>query len=318
VSVLLQLKRSLMTGALGLSLHWFSWSNPVAIWWSFLVATSIANIALWFLLHRRFRRRMLNLQRGLLRIELMVLLCGAYVFGCAFRSVLPRADVQRICLFDIWLSNALVGRSVATVAEICFVFQWAIVLRQLADMVRSDTVRNISLMVVPLILLAECCSWYAVVTTNYIGNAIENSLWAATFLFIAIALMRLLVEFHGAIRLAISTAIAGIGGFLAFLITIDVPMYLGRWQTDLADGKEMLGLFVGLYDLNTRWVVTHDFAHWQNEIAWMSLYFSVAVWSSLALCSFDLMKDQLPRFRTRPAFASSRTRAGASAAVPAE
>ena len=66
------------------------------------------------------------------RIELMLFLSAAYVFGCAFRSVLPRGDVQRICLFDTWLSQpSLVGRSVATVAEICFIIQWALVLRQL-------------------------------------------------------------------------------------------------------------------------------------------------------------------------------------------
>ena len=40
----------------------------------------------------------------------------------------------------------------------------------------------------------------------------------------------------------------------------------------------------GLRDVSTRWVVTHDIAEWKDEIAWMSLYFSVAVWASLALC----------------------------------
>src|SRR5580693_7272457 len=60
------------------------------------------------------------------RAGLELLLCAAYVFGCAFRSFLPRADVQRICLFDTWLSSVVVGRSVATVAEICFAAQWAI------------------------------------------------------------------------------------------------------------------------------------------------------------------------------------------------
>ena len=104
----------------------------------------MANIGLWFVLHRRFRTQSANLRFGVLRIELMLLLCAAYVFGCAFRSVLPRADVQRICLFDTWLSSVAVGRSVATIAEICFVIQWAIVLRQLGDMTKSDTVRNVS------------------------------------------------------------------------------------------------------------------------------------------------------------------------------
>ena len=30
--------------------------------------------------------------------------------------------------------------------------------------------------------------------------------------------------------------------------------------------------------------MTHDLAEWKDEIAWMSLYFSAAVWASLALC----------------------------------
>ena len=257
-----------------MSSNWFTLSNPVAVWWLFLLTVSAINIALWTLLHRRFRQRMPALQSGIIRIELMVLLCAAYVFGCAFRSALPRADVQRICLFDSFLSSVLVGRSVATVAEICFVIQWAIVLRQLAKIVKSDTVHNISTLVVPLILIAEVCSWYAVITTNYLGNAVENSIWAVTFMLIAVALVRLLGEFRGLIQAAIGAAVAGIAAYLAFLVVVDVPMYLGRWQADLANGKELLGVLAGLHDLGTRWLVTDDFGHWQDEIAWMSLYFS--------------------------------------------
>jgi hypothetical protein len=69
------------------------------------------------------------------------------------------------------------------------------------------------------------------------------------------------------------------------------------WKTDLASGKELLGFFGGLYDVSTRWVVTHRIALWSNEIAWMSLYFSVAVWTSMALCGFVLVKDRLPQYR---------------------
>ena len=284
-----------------MSLDWAAWDNSVAIWWSFLVSVSVANIVLWFVLHRHFRRRSLNLRLGVLRVELMIPLCAAYVFGCAFRSVLPRADVQRICLFDTWLSSVVVGRSVATVAEICFVIQWAIVLRQLADMVKSDTVRNVSGAIVPLIVLAECFSWYSVVTTSYLGNTIENSLWAVSFLVIAVALARLIGEFRGAVRIAIGAAIVGIAGYLVFLATIDVPMYFARWQEDFASGKALLGIMSGLHDVSTRWAVTHDAAHWRDEMAWMALYFSVAVWSSLALCGFDLVKQHLPHYRRLPA-----------------
>jgi hypothetical protein len=291
-----------------MSFEWLAWSNPVALWWGFLLSVSAANIAFLLLLHSQFRKGTTNPARWIFRFELFFLLCAAYVFGCAFRSVLPRADVQRIVLFDTWLSSVLVGRSVATVAEICFAIQWAIVLRHLANLTNSDAARNISKVVVPLILLAEFCSWYAVITTSYLGSAIENSLWAVAFLLIAGALLRMLPRFSGIVQFAMGSAVAGIAGYLLFLCMVDVPMYFNRWQADVTSGKELFGLFAGLHDVSTRWAVTHDIAHWKEEIAWMSLYFSIAVWSSLALCGFGLVKDRLLQYRTGPANPSSASR----------
>ncbi|WP_204351190.1 hypothetical protein, partial [Serratia marcescens] len=80
---------------------------------------------------------------------------------------------------------------------------------------------------------------------------------------------------------ALIVAIVGIAAFLAFLMTIDVPMYLNRWRANLAAGGTLLHPLDGLRDVSRRWVVTHDIAEWREEIAWMSLYFSMAVWSSL-------------------------------------
>jgi hypothetical protein len=283
------------------------WSLAVAVWWGFLLAVSAANVVMFLLLVRRFRARARSERWRWFRIahwgerwgERWMLLCAAYVFGCAFRAVLPRADVQRICLFDTWLSTVVVGRSVATVAEICFALQWAIVLRQIAMLTRSDTARNISRAIVPLIFTAEVCSWYAVITTDYLGNALENSLWAVAFLLVAVALLRLLVEFHGLARLVMATALIGLAGYVAFMAMVDVPMYLARWQADETSGKASLSMLAGLYDVSTRLVVTQDFAPWSEEIAWMSLYFSVAVWTSLALCAFHLVRHRLPRYRAR-------------------
>jgi hypothetical protein len=274
-----------------MSVDWLSWSNPVSVWWGFLLVVSSVNVLFWLSLNRYLRRTTL-------RFELLVVLSAAYVFGCAFRAILPRADVQRICLFDTWLSSVFLGRSVATIAEICFVTQWAIILRHLAGTAESITARNIANAIVPLIVVAECCSWYAVITTSYLGNTLENSLWALTFLLIAVALLLLLEKFAGTMRLAIAASLLGVLGYVTFMFTVDVPMYFERWQTDLASGKEPLGFFAGLYDVTTRWVVTHRITLWSDEIAWMSLYFSVAVWSSLALCGFVLVKDRLSQYRT--------------------
>ena len=281
-----------------------AWSNPVARWWGFLTLVSAANIAIWFLLYRQLHAQPTGGLGGTSGIELMLLLCAAYVFGCAFRSFLPRADVQRICLFDTWLSSVVVGRSVATVAEICFAAQWAIILHQLGTMTGADTTVNMAWVIVPLILIAECFSWYAVLTTHYLHNAIENSLWAVAFFLVGIGLCRLLPEFDSPVRVVLAVTITGIALYLTFLITVDVPMYLSRWRAEVAVGNEPLGPLEGLRDVSTRWVVTHDLAEWKDEIAWMSLYFSLAVWASLALCVFYSLEDHLPRYRTEATIAS--------------
>jgi hypothetical protein len=272
-----------------------AWSNPLAWWWSLLTVVSGANIAVWFLLYHRLTDQPAVNPGGTSGIQLMLLLCAAYVFGCAFRSFLPRADVQRICLFDTWLSSVAVGRSVATVAEICFAAQWVMILHQLGTATGADTAVNAAWVILPVILIAECFSWYAVLTTNYLYNAIENSLWAVSFFIVGIGLCRMLPEFDGAARVVLIVSIVGIVAYLAFLMTVDVPMYLSRWRTEVGDGSALLSPLEGLRDVSTRWVVTHDLAEWKDEIAWMSLYFSLAVWSSLALCVFYALGDHLAR-----------------------
>ena len=285
-------------------------SNPVGWWWGFLAVVSAANIAAWWVLYRHLPEQFADYvasthaSRSTYGLEVMMLLCAGYVFGCAFRSFLPRADVQRICLFDTWLSSVVVGRSVATVAELCFVAQWAVMLHQFGTMTGAQTVLTAAWVIVPAIVVAECLSWYAVLTTNYLGNAIENSLWAVTFGFIGVALCRLLPEFDGPVRVGLAITILGIAFYLAFLMTVDVPMYLNRWRAKRVDGSGFMRLIEGLRDVSTRWVVTHDVAEWKEEMPWMALYFSVAVWSSLALCVAYSLDDHVLRYRTVAALES--------------
>jgi hypothetical protein len=81
-------------------------------------------------------------------------------------------------------------------------------------------------------------------------------------------------------------------------------MYLMRWQAESANSIGPLRLLEGLRDASVRWVVTHDIAEWKDEIAWMSLYFSAAVWASLALCVCYSFAGHLPRYRTEATLAS--------------
>ncbi len=273
-------------------------SNPVALWWAMLTLVSLANIVFWFVLYRQLNGGSGSSGQAS-QTSSMLALSAAYVFGCAFRSVLPRADVQRICLVDSWLSSVFIGRTVATIAEIAFAAQWAIILAQLGAIADAETAVNMARIIVPLIVVAEICSWYAVVTRNFLYNAIENSLWAVAFLFVGIGLGRLLPEFDGLVRGLLIAGLVGIACYLAFLVVIDVPMYVKRWRIERAAGTPLLHPLAGLRDSATRWTVTHEFEHWKEEIAWMSLYFSAAVWGSLALCALSAMNDPLPRDRAQ-------------------
>jgi hypothetical protein len=257
-------------------------SPAVLVWWAWLVAASALNVAVWlrlFLAERRDPSR--DATRAGDRAQLA--LSAGFVFGCAFRSLLPRADVQRICLVDSWLSSVLVGRSVATVAELCFMAQVALTLRALARSLDARAVERIALALLPLIAVAEVCSWYAVVTTNYLGNACEESLWtlSAALAFACLAILAGRARDRTR-RFARAGAIFA-AGYVAFMATVDVPMYLRRYLADERAGRTYLGAADGLRNLATRWTVTFSWSDWREELAWMGLYFSAAVWVSLAM-----------------------------------
>jgi len=206
-----------------------------------------------------------------------------YVLGCGFRSLLPRADVQRIVLYDSFLSSVLVGRTVATIAELCFVAQWALLLNELARTRDSTFGVRLSYAIVPVIAVAEVCSWYAVLSTNYLGNALEQSIWTLTAFLVMLALLPGLLRARGTQRLFLAAVVVLCMGFVAFMTTVDVPMYMARWVEDEQQGRSYLSLAEGLADVTQRWTVTHSWLAWREEIAWMSLYFSIAVWMSIAV-----------------------------------
>ena len=153
------------------------------------------------------------------------------------------------------------------------------------------------------------------ISTNFLGNVLENSLWTIAFVLVAAALIRLATCFHGIVRWVIVATAAGAAGYVLFMVTIDVPMYLQRWQAATASGRPVLGLLAGLHDLAGRWIVTQDIARWRDEIPWMSLYFSIAVWASLGIGGFGLIRHVVPRYRVRRPLFKWATRRPAPVAI---
>jgi hypothetical protein len=207
-------------------------------------------------------------------------LSAVYVAGCAFRSVLPVIDIPRLVLIDSRLSSVLVGRTVATVAELCFAAQWALILHRAALSGGSPFVLAVSWAVVPLILVAEGCCWYAVLTTEQRAHAAENSLWGLSAALTVAGVLVIGPHRLGALYVPV---IAGGAAYVAFIFVYDVPMYWSRWRVDQASGRKYLGIAAGMADVCTRRTVSSRWEDWRSEVPWMSLYFSFGVWSSIWL-----------------------------------
>lgn len=255
-------------------------NGALLLWWSVLCAAAAVNVAAWAMSAWLFEQRKSRLSPEIHATRRALLWLGAvYVLGCAFRSVLPMVDAPRYCLHDTWVSRIFVGRSVATVAELAFAMQWALLLRE-AGAVRASRA------VVPLLVAAEVLSWAAVLTGNNLFHAAENSLWTVTAGFAAAFLVSRWPHERERGRRVIAGAASCGAAYIAFMVTVDVPMYLARWHP----GQEQLSVAQGVGEILRRCVVTRDWAHWHEDALSLGLYFTVAVWFSIALAHVPSLK----------------------------
>ena len=252
----------------------------VMAWWITISVISAFNIVVWLVLAAgRLRHHPeSNPTRGW-----QTLFSALFVFGCAFRSFLPRVEALRFCLYDGWISVAVIGRMVATVAELAFVAQWTLVLKEWCRIRGNRIGYQVARALLPMIVVAETCSWYSALTTNFLGSVFEESLWAICGALAAAILAYLWLragprtERYMGIMLLLNSA------YVLFMCTIDVPMYWRRWKEDEAARKPYLSIGEGWRDASTRRIVTRRWKDWSDEVPWMSLYFGSGVWLSLGL-----------------------------------
>lgn len=257
----------------------------VHIWWIFLSSIAVLNLLAWFfsmrvlsLRHRDFFSSPRHLHR-----RWMMWLSAVYVAGCAFRSFLPRIDLERICLLQSPLSNMMLGRSVATVAELCFMAQCALLLNHAGGSTGNSTVKGISWLILPMIAIAEFSSWYAILTTNYLGHFVENSIWTASAFLLLVSMLMLWPhrsrsQHHFLLAMMIIAVL-----YILFMLNVDLPMYWTRWSADQLAGTTYLSLLNGFKDAYQACIVDFSRETWHQEIPWMTLYFTAVVWLSIYL-----------------------------------
>lgn len=262
----------------------------VATWWTSLCIVAFINLCLLFYAYRILKLKLPNMEPFIARIRrLQFLFASLYVLGCGFRSIFPRGDIRRIVLVDSWISAVVIGRSVATIAELSFVAQWSLILREAGKYTGNKTIQRIALLPLPIIIIAEIFSWYACITTNYIGTAIEESLWAVAAALTVYGFYLARPYYRGTQRKFLSAAmVAGIG-YVMYMVFVDIPAYIRNWNIAEAARKTYLTISEGFREVCTTWHMTRLHADWQYEMIWMSLYFSVAVWGSIYLINHSLL-----------------------------
>ena len=245
-------------------------------------AVAILNVILLLISRKMLQRKLPQMSAAVETIRnWQFYLASIYTIGCGFRSILPRGDVRRIVLVDHWISAIAIGRTVATVAELAFVAQWAYILKEIGIGAGNKNAIWASKVIVPLIFVAECFSWYACTTTNFFGTMVEESLWAVAATITLAAFVTSRPRYSGPQKNFLSAGIICAFGYVIYMITVDIPAYATRWIEDQATGKTYSTLKDGFIEVATVWKQTYAQADWQYEFIWMSLYFSVAVWISI-------------------------------------
>jgi hypothetical protein len=258
-----------------------------AIWWTALCAAAVLNVSLWVYSARKLAGRRADFSDDVYATRRMLLgLAAVYVAGCAFRSVFPMVDVPRTCLHDTVISRIFVGRLVATAAELAFALQWVILLKEAGAPLAAR-------LITPLLVAAEGFSWVAVLTRNNLLHAVENSLWTLSAVVAAVGIASLWRGAGPRGRRFIGAAVACAGAYVAFMVSYDVPMYVGRWLAGIPVGRDYLSFGAGLEQILERCIVERDWARWQQDAVWLTLYFTTAVWMSIALTNVPSLKGSI-------------------------
>ena len=215
-------------------------------------------------------------------------LSGVYVFVCAYRSIFPRVDLERLVLVDSSLSSIFLGRCAATVAEICFGLQLGLLIHQLGGHAGLPWVQHTAWVITFCTIVAQVFCWHSILTLNHITQAVESFLWAAGFSWMAGLLTIIAMDTSGLIRMLAIAGTIGSVAFVAYAIMVDIPLYLRRFHSRRALGQQYLSVAQGARDAWGRREMSRNWESWKDDALWLTPYFSVGAWISMGLVFLPL------------------------------
>jgi hypothetical protein len=250
--------------------------NKTFLWWKFLCVTAVINICVW-IVAIWMRSDMQDFSYW------QPVLSGIYVMVCAFRSFYPRIDLERYCLFDKPISSVALGRTTATVAEICFSTQVALLIYDLGILLNSNSIVYASFFIVPIIVIAQLFCWRATITLDHFWHGMEEVAWVMMIVLAAGCFVAGFMALDGFYQILMAIGLLGCIGSAYIMLFIDIPMYFSRKEKGSKSGLHYLSIGKGIQDAMTRRVQTSDWNVWKKEVVWITSYFTFGVWLSIGM-----------------------------------
>ncbi|MEM6581186.1 MAG: hypothetical protein AAF699_07940 [Pseudomonadota bacterium] len=246
------------------------------LWWRSLCILALLNICLWTAIW-------IFTPAPNLYTSLQIGLSGVYVFVCAYRSIFPRVDLERFVVVDSAASSIFWGRSAATIAEICFGIQLGLLVYQLGLHAGLPWVQHAAWGITLFTIIAQVFCWHSILTLNHITQAVEELLWAAGLSWMAALLMIVAMNSEGILQTLAGAGILVSLVFVAYVLILDVPMYVKRFRHSRGAGHKVLSITEGIQDARDRREHKLDWKHWQDDALWLTPYFSIGVWISMGM-----------------------------------
>jgi hypothetical protein len=243
----------------------------------------------------------------------IIFLAFIYTIVCAFRSFWLRKDVEQTCFFDSKISTTLIGRTLATIAEICYTLLIMTVLTNITKDISKLTNEKLDnslfalRIILPIIIIAEIFSWFGSISKYYLWNAAEETLWMTCGMIVISVCLLLYSSLKKnpnlnpnfkSISSFLRVFVIATSIFVIFMIKTDIPMYYDKWKASDKNNDNIVSLgefiddfknkntkltYQNFLDLNRCKRISKDFNVWVKEIPWLSAYFTFGVWSSIGM-----------------------------------
>ena len=200
--------------------------------------------------------------------HLIFILTFIYTIVCAIRAIYPRIDGKCICLKDNFISLPIVGRTLATIAEISVGFIVNIFTNDLLKMININNkfnyLINFNNLSTILPIISQLFCWIGICTKKYYYNAIEETLWGLFGVSKVIIFYYIFkninndyiknISFFGFISSLL---------YVIYMFIIDVPSYMTKYGIQKNNEKIFYNLKDGLFTL-TKCKESSNIKYWKS------------------------------------------------------